>query len=435
MSESPSHIKRYFIRRFFSFVIIVSLVVPLIVAVTLFGINSPFATANWIDWLTGKKPLLEESASGINPSETVRVVSEESAVIEAVKKASGAVVSVIVSEDVPVFERYYEESPFSEQFGPQFDPFGVFKGFEYRVPKYRQKGTENKRVSAGTGFMVSADGYVVTNKHVVANEKATYTVIMNDTTKYTAQVLARDLGNDIAVLRIDGKEDFPFLELGDSNSLEVGQTAIAIGYALGKFDNSVSKGVISGLYRSIDASGGVGTQAEHLEGIIQTDAAINPGNSGGPLLNIGGQVIGMNVAILEGSENIGFAIPINDVRSVYESVRNTGRIVRPFLGVRYVLIDEDFQKRNNLSVNYGALIIRGETAQDLAIIPGSPADKADLEENDIILEVDGAKVNIENSLALLLRKKNVGDTVKLKVLREGNEKEVLVVLEELKSEP
>lgn len=374
-----------------------------------------------LGWL--KKPL-STATTETNGQVVYKIVNEESQVIETVKKVSPAVVSIITSAEVPVYEKCYRSNPFFDD--PFFNDF-----FDFQIPSQCQKGTEKKRIGAGTGFIVSSSGYIVTNKHVVSNEDAEYTVILNDEKykdeKVTAQVLARDPINDIAVLKID-KNDLPAVEMGDSDNIQVGQTAIAIGYALGEFDNTVSKGVVSGLARSIDATDyGIG-QTEHLEGIVQTDAAVNPGNSGGPLLNISGQAIGMNVAIAQGSENIGFALPINQVKKVYNSVRENGLIEYPFLGVRYLLINKEIQEKNHLKYDYGALIVRGESSSDLAITPGSTADKAGLMENDIILELGGIKIDSKNSLSKLILKYKVGETVALKISHKGEEKEISVVL-------
>jgi S1-C subfamily serine protease len=362
--------------------------------------------------------------------EIIKTVEEDSAVVEAVEKVSPAVVSIIITKDLPIIERYYS-SPFGgSDFWRQFfgDDFGDFFGFG--IPHYRQKGTEKKEIGGGTGFIVSADGYIITNRHVVEDEDAEYTVLMNDETKHEAKVVARDPINDIAILKIEGK-DLPTVTFGDSSNLKVGQTVIAIGNALGEFRNTVSKGVISGLSRSIVA-GGAGVASEQLFGVIQTDASINPGNSGGPLLNIAGQVIGMNTAMAQGAENIGFAIPVNEIKRVYENVREHGKIVRPWLGVRYVQINKAIAEDNKLDVDYGALIVRGQKSTDLAVIPGSPADKAGLEENDIILEVDGKKITTDYPLSRAIAQHNPGDEITLKVLHKGEEKEVKVKLGEMK---
>ena len=358
----------------------------------------------------------------------IQRIEEESAIIAAVEKVSPAVVSIIVTKDLPKIEKFYsipDNDFFSQFFG---DDFGDF--FNFNLPQYKQNGTEKTEVGGGTGFIISADGFVVTNKHVVIDEEASYTVLMNDGNKYDAKVLARDQINDLAVLKID-KNNLPVVELGDSSGLKVGQTAIAIGNALGEFRNTVSTGVISGLSRSITA-GGPGIGSEQLTGVIQTDASINPGNSGGPLLNIAGQVIGINTAMAQGAQNIGFAIPINEVKNTIDSVKKNGKIVRPWLGVRYVIINKAIADANKLSVDYGAIIVRGQNQTDLAVIPGSPADKAGLVENDIILESNGQKITEANPLANLVAKLKPGDEITLKVLHQSKEKTIKVRLEEMK---
>lgn len=218
--------------------------------------------------------------------------------------------------------------------------------------------------------------------------------------------------------------------MGDSDKLEIGQTAIAIGNALGEFRNTVSVGVISGLQRSVTASSGFGSQAEQLEDVIQTDAAINPGNSGGPLLNLSGEVIGINVAMAQDAQNIGFALPINLAKRDISQVQKQGKISYPFLGVRYVLITPEIKAQNNLPVDYGALILRGTGNSEPAITPGSPAEKAGLQENDIILEVDGSNINTNNTLAKIIQSHNVGDKITLKIFHQGQEKLVNITLGE-----
>ncbi len=367
------------------------------------------------------------------PTETQEQTTSEQPTIEItnqtipdmVERVSPAVVSIVISADVPIIENYFES----------FDPFESFfgGGFGFSVPRQRQIGTERKEIGGGTGFFVSSEGHIVTNKHVVSQDGVEYSVVTNDGETYEVEILAKDPSLDIAILKVKSDQSFPFLDFGDSNKLRRGESVVAIGNALAEFPNSVSVGVISGLSRDIIAGDGRGF-TETLEGVIQTDAAINQGNSGGPLLNTNGEVIGVNVATAQGSENIGFAIPAALVTSVYESVAEHGEIIRPFLGIRYVQIDEAMAKKNNLPHDYGVLIIRGEDRTDLAVLPGSAADKAGLEENDIILEFAGTKLDGTQSLEQLIRKQNVGDSVTLKIIHDGEEKEVNVTLDKAPTE-
>jgi len=391
--------------------------------------NSPQAAK----FFQGGEPLIPEVLTqGEDKNQSVQAVDNETLVVKAVETANPAVVSIVVTKDVPIIERYYDEAPGSP-FNPFFEDFfgrdDFFSPFNYRVPQYRQKGTEKKEVGGGSGFIVSADGMIVTNRHVVDQDEVEYTVFMNDGTKFDAQVLARDTVNDLAVIKIEGS-DLPYLEFANSNELKVGQTVIAIGNALAEFRNTVSVGVISGLSRSITAGNGMG-QSEQLDEVIQTDAAINPGNSGGPLLNLSGQVIGVNVAVALGSENIGFALPANVASNIVNSVNETGRIVRPYIGVRYAMVTPALVEKNKLQVDHGALIVRGESVEELAVMPGSPADKAGLTEGDIILEVDGQRLDEETTLADIIKKKQVGDALSLKLQSKGEEKTVSVTLEEM----
>jgi len=350
------------------------------------------------------------------------IFSQESFVVDAVKKTNPAVVSIIISREVPKYEAYID---------PNQNPFGdLFPGFNFNIPQYRQNGTEKKDIGGGSGFFISSDGLIVTNKHVVDQKNVEYTVFTNNGKKHTAKVVARDPVLDIALIKIEGS-NFPSLTLGNSDALQVGQSVIAIGNALGEYRNTVSVGVVSGLARSVTAGDNSG-KSEVLDHVIQTDAAINPGNSGGPLLNLRGEVVGVNVAVAQGSQNVGFALPINSVKGAIESVKNTGKIVRPYLGIRYVAITADMKDKNNLTVDYGVLVKAGATSSDLAVIPGSPADKAGIVENDIVLEVDGVKLDDKTSLASLIRGKNIGQVVNLKILHRGAEKTVSVILEAAK---
>lgn len=350
------------------------------------------------------------------------VITEQSAVIDVVKKANPAVVSIVISKDLSKVPGFGVD-PFGG------DPFFQFFGFNRQTP--RSNPTPNvQKIGAGSGFLVSPDGLVLTNRHVVEDEGASYTVLTNDRKKYEAKVLTRDPVNDLAILKIE-ITNAPVLELADSAQIQIGQRVIAIGNSLGQYDNTVTTGVVSAINRSVTAGGESGA-AEQLEGVIQTDAAINPGNSGGPLLNVLGQVIGINTAIDQGGQLVGFAIPANDISRALDSFKKTGKITRPYIGVRYVLITPELAESQKLPKDYGALIARGETFTDVAVIPGSPADKAGLVENDIILAVDGTRVDEEHSLSGLLRNHQVGDVVSLRVYHKGEEKAVTVTLSESK---
>lgn len=340
-------------------------------------------------------------------------VLPSSPVVDIVEEANPAVVSIVVTKEVPIYERYYEE----------YSPFG------FQLPRERELGTEERQVGGGSGFIVSRDGLVITNRHVVSDPEADYTAFTKDGDKLQLEMVDMDPFVDIAVLRIDESGSFPHLSLGNSDNLRLGQTVITIGNALGEFRNSVSVGVISGLSRSIIAGGTFG-EREQLENVIQTDAAINPGNSGGPLLDIAGRVVGVNVAVALGSENIGFALPSNVVQEILESIDTHGEIVRPYIGVRYAMITEELAERNGLPVDHGALILSGSTPAESAIVPGSPAAKAGLVENDIILEADGVLITLEHTLGEVIREYEVGDTIEFKVLHDGEEVTRSVVLEE-----
>ncbi len=335
-------------------------------------------------------------------------VDYEQAIVQAVEEAAPSVVSIVISKDLPIIEQCPYD-PFGDV-PPQFrDFFGG--GFEFLQPC--QKGTKKQEVGGGSGFLISSDGLILTNRHVVTDAAAEYTVLTNDGKKYTAKVLARDPVQDLAVIKV-AMSGAPAAKLGNSDAVKLGQTAIAIGNSLGEFRNTVSVGVISGLARDITASGqGIGS--ETIQGVIQTDAAINPGNSGGPLLNLRGEVIGINTAIAAGAQNIGFAIPINRAKRAIDSVRQTGKIKTPYLGIRYLMVTDEFAKRQQLPVAYGALI-RG-TEDGPGVIPGSPAEKAGLKAEDIILEVNGKKVEGSATIGSVVQERSIGDTLTLKVQR------------------
>lgn len=339
------------------------------------------------------------------------VVNEQSAIIDVAEKSSPAVVSIIISKDLPKYENFLNGNGW----------------FSY--PDRKQIGTELQQIGSGSGFLITADGMILTNRHVVSDTDATYTVILNDGKQYDAKVLARDTILDVALIQIEAS-DLPFLNLGTSESLKIGQSVIAIGNSLGEFSNTVSSGIVSGLGRSITASDSGGNSSERLENVIQTDASINPGNSGGPLLDITGNVIGVNVAVAQNAENIGFAIPITAVKPIVESVQATGKIVRPYLGVRYQMINKQLQEELKLPVDSGALISAGEGSDEVAVLENSPAAKAGFKAGDILLEIDGKELNSRNSLQTEIQKHKVGDSVSVKFQRDQDIQTVDVVLEE-----
>ncbi|HYC79692.1 MAG TPA: trypsin-like peptidase domain-containing protein, partial [Candidatus Binatia bacterium] len=307
----------------------------------IFGVGGSVIGATYV------APLYQEAQQRLTDSvDDVKVVQvdEQSAVVDVVKRASPAVVSIIVSKDLNKIPGY-SSSPFD--LGPfSFDPF-----FQSRNDDAEPNIQE---IGGGTGFIITEDGIIATNKHVVDDPEASYTVLTTDGKKYDATVLSRDPVNDLALVKIQG-QNFPTLTLGESSKVELGQRVIAIGNSLAQYQNTVTTGVVSGIGRTIIASGSTGS--EQLEGVIQTDAAINPGNSGGPLLDIGGSVIGINTAIDAQGQLVGFAIPVDDLKRDLESFKKFGKIVKPFLGIRYVLVTEAIKEENNLTVDYGALIV------------------------------------------------------------------------------
>ena len=339
----------------------------------------------------------------------------KSPIVEIAKKVCPSVITVVISKDLPKIEGFY------------FLPFG---GHDMVVPKFN-KEKEKTKIGGGSGFIVSADGHVLTSQHVVADPEAEYTVILDPTKKYPAKVISRDPISDIAILKINAK-NLPYVELGDSDKIELGQEVVAIGNALGEFHDTVSAGIISGMSRAITAYGNLlDGKASQLQGLIQTDAAINPGNSGGPLVDMEGKAIGINTAMVMGAQNIGFAIPINYAKRDLEEVAKYGKIKRPFLGVRYIILNKEISKLHKIPTDYGALIVR-ESLGEEAVVKNSVADKAGLKEYDIILEMNGEKIDEKNPLANLLQKLKIGEEISLKVLRQAKEINLKLKLEEKK---
>jgi len=290
-------------------------------------------------------------------------------------------------------------------------------------------GGTYEQKSSGTGFIIRSNGLIVTNRHVASSSSANYTVTTSTGKSYDAQVVAQDTFNDLAILKISAS-GLPVASLGDSSKLRVGQQVIAIGNALGEYQNTVTTGIVSAIGRAITAGGSAGG-SEQLDNVIQTDAAINPGNSGGPLVNLSGEVIGINTAIDVQGQSIGFAIPINDVKSGIESVAAGGKISRPMLGIRYVTITQDLATLNHMSVNKGALVTRGSGTNELAVTPGGPADKAGIKENDIIVSLDGKEINETTTIPSILKQHRPGDIIKIQLLRGGKSITVSVTLGEI----
>ncbi|MFH0927885.1 MAG: trypsin-like peptidase domain-containing protein [bacterium] len=357
-----------------------------------------------------------ESSAGISKESAQAVArAEEDATVLVAKEAGPAVVSIIISKEIAL----------NNQMVFPFDDFESFFANPPIIQAPANAPKEKKEIGGGSGFIVKSDGLIITNRHVVSDEAASYTVLTSDGKKYDAKVLAIDPVVDVAVLKIEA-EGLPTLSFGDSDAMRIGQTVIAIGNALSEFQNSVTKGVVSGLNRRVvAASQGV---SEIIEEAIQTDAAINPGNSGGPLLDLGGRVVGMNTAIEGSGQLIGFAIPSNIIDRIVQSVEKNGKIVRPWLGVRYILLDQRPDLSKVMGVNEGALVISGGQSDQPAVVAGSPAEKAGIKERDIITKVDGQAITKEKSLSSLISKKNPEDQVVLTIQRSGQEVAVNLTL-------
>ncbi|MBI2406642.1 MAG: trypsin-like peptidase domain-containing protein [Candidatus Harrisonbacteria bacterium] len=338
-----------------------------------------------------------------------------------IKKVMPAVVSIVISKTLQAIEK---ELP-PELMGPL--PFG-----ENPMDIARENADERGmvKVGGGSGFIATQSGIILTNKHVVVDPHAEYTVLLNDGRSMIAKVLARDPIEDLAIIKIDAA-GLPIVALGDSSTLELGEEILAIGNALGIFRNTVSAGIVSGLSRSIRAAAEPNSPVQELRGLIQTDAAINPGNSGGPLVNLKGEAVGINAAIVFGAQNLSFALPINAAKRDLHDLQVHGRIRRPYLGLRYVMIDATLKNKMGLPVDRGALIL-SHGPRDHAVIPGSPAHKAGIVEKDIILECGGKKLGEELTIQDLLETREVGDTVDFRILRSGKTIDATVTLAERK---
>ena len=322
-------------------------------------------------------------------SETSKLVvsEDEASIIEMVKNAQKGVVSIAISQ----------------------------------LSLSKDQGIVASDSNIGTGFIVDATGWIITNQHVVSSTTADYKVVTNDGKQYDVTEIARDDANDIAILKIDAK-DLTVLPLGDSDSLMVGQDVVAIGTPLGEYSGSVTKGIISGLDRTVAASSSwYGGTSKTYEGVVQTDAAVNPGNSGGPLLNSQGEVIGVNFATTSGADNISFALPINVVKEKIEEYRTYGKFIKPYLGVSYQMISE-------FEAYYYANVVAGAFIQ--SIDTNGPAYAAGLRKGDIITKL--GEDDVDTSLSTLIQKHDVGERLEIKYYRNGSEKSTTVTLAEAK---
>jgi serine protease Do len=334
--------------------------------------------------------VLREPATAVQPppepaGETVAQtrITESSAVIEAVSRVAPSVVTIISQ------------------------PRGLFSA-----------------EGVGSGFIYEPDGWIVTNKHVVRGVEQV-TVRLSDSRELTGQVVGEDTLTDLAIVKIDAT-DLPVAPLGSSADLAPGQVAIAIGNPLGNYESSVTTGVVSGLGRHIRAADAARTTSEALNNLIQTDAAINPGNSGGPLVNSAGQVIGINTAVSQEAQGIGFAIPIDVARPIMEQARNGEPIARPWIGVYYTMVNKQLAADQDLPVDYGAYISGGGNAP--AVIPGGPAERAGVREGDVIVSINGERVDEARDLSMLVLPHQPGDTITLRVLRRDSARDITITL-------
>ncbi|MFA6005983.1 MAG: trypsin-like peptidase domain-containing protein [Patescibacteria group bacterium] len=375
------------------------ILVVLIALLTVFGVK-----AGYIKFAELKKLSFQTATTSTTPEKVV-VVSEESVIIKVVKNAQPSVVTVSISTT--------QQNPDSIQFDP-FNPTNPFN----TIPGESRKIEQN----IGSGFIVSEDGLIITNKHVVSDTTATYKVITQENKTYPAVQVFRDPLNDLAIIKVDARGLLP-LPLGDSDKLQLGQLAIAFGTPLGEFRNTVTQGIVSGLGRGITAGSPFEGSVERLDNVIQTDAAISPGNSGGPLVSSAGQVIGINTAVSQEGQNIGFAIPVNVIKELINNYKSSGgKISRPFLGIRYKVLDKESAVLNDLPA--GAYI--------LEVVQGSSADSAGLQKGDVIVKIDGVQIGKEDDISNIVRTKKVGDRLALQIWRDKQTLQKDVVLGEAK---
>lgn len=332
----------------------------------------------------------------------------------------------------------FSDNKGASSFSGQIDPKSI-EGVANKVSQSvvsivskSQKGTKYfssgfGSASAGTGIIVSENGYILTNKHVVEGS-SDISVVTNDGNSYdNVEIITTDPLSDIAILKISNAKGLKAAELGDSKTLNIGQQVIAIGNALGEYDGTVTSGIISGVGRTVNASSDDGAMKETLTDMIQTDAAINSGNSGGPLVNAQGQVVGVNTAVASEAQGIGFAIPISSVKGILKSIAEGKTPNRAYLGANYISVNPQVQKAYNLNVSKGALI---KNRNGKSVISGSPAQKAGLKDGDIITKIDDIEISKNISLGSLIGEKSAGDKVKITYLRDGKESTSVATLEE-----
>ena len=299
---------------------------------------------------------------------------------------------------------------------------------ETRTSGYSYFGSRSQQ-SAGTGMIVSSDGYIITNKHVVDGVTTVKVVTDAGDTYDDVEILGTDPLNDVAYLKIKKAKNLPTVTLGDSKSIAVGQPVLAIGNALGAYQNTVTQGIISGTGRSLTASDSSGNNSETLTDMLQTDAAINPGNSGGPLVNAAGDVIGINTAVATSANGLGFAIPISATKGMLRRIMEDGKAERAYLGLTYVTVTADVAKEANLSVNHGAYVYNSSSRSGDAVIKDGPADKAGIKTGDVITKVGNVEIGRAGSISTLIGEYKVGEKVELTYIRNGKEKTTVVTLE------
>lgn len=372
------------------------LLLVLISILTIYGLKTGYLSFTSL-------PKISTTLPTNSSDKKVVVETEESVITQVVKKTIPSVVTVSISTTQTTQDTL------------QINPFDPFSPYSIQ-PGQSQKIEQN----IGSGFIVSADGLIITNKHVVSDTTATYKVIMSDNKTYPAVQIFRDPLNDLAIVKIDAK-NLPALALADSDKLQLGQLAIAFGTPLGEFRNTVTQGIVSGLGRGITAGGPFEGSVERLDGVIQTDAAISPGNSGGPLVDSAGQVMGINTAVSMQGQNIGFAIPSKVIKGLVDNyTQSGGKISRAYLGVRYKLLDKETAVLNDLV----------EGAYVVEVVVGSGAEKAGIQKGDVIAKINGNKITQDTDLSGTIKGKKVGDHVILQIWRDKQLKDIDVTLSE-----